>query len=271
MNLSRHIVLRTLRDKRIAIFSFSASMFIILFIYLSFFALLGGQSAHVEQLLKQMPSWYFSDLNINPTATLQTVQGFLIGQIYGVLWPIITGIFMIYFAGSMVAGEAEQGSLGLLLTLPLSRRQIITSKYAAGIIALSIFVFATVLAMIPTVSAYGYDIRPGHFWVLAILAWFAGWLIYSFAFMLSCIFSKRSQVFLVAGGTMAGMYLVSNLASAGDFSSVLRFLSFFYYYDPQSALAYGEISHYAVLIFGLLAFYCTKVGIRRFLNRDYYI
>ena len=67
------------------------------------------------------------------------------------------------------------------------------------------------------------------------------------------------------------MYLVSNLATVGGFTSILRFLSFFYYYDPQSALAYGEISHYAILVFGLLAFCCTKVGIYHFLNRDYYI
>jgi ABC-type transport system involved in multi-copper enzyme maturation permease subunit len=123
----------------------------------------------------------------------------------------------------------------------------------------------------PIIAAYGYSYHPSHFWLLTVLTVLAGWAIYSFAFMLSCIFSERGKVYAISGGLLTLMYVINIFANVKDNLKNLQLSSFFYYYDPQAALVNGNVSTNAMIIFTAVAAVSTIVGVVWFLRRDIYL
>lgn len=120
----------------------------------------------------------------------------------------IVTLFTVIVAGGIVAAEFSQGTIKMLLTRPVKRWKILTSKYLAAMIYA---VLLTIVLFISTAMAgliffgigegtfltwNGSEVAEGSFWLegLKMLALsFAGvWIIGTFAFMLGTVFRSSS-------------------------------------------------------------------------------
>jgi ABC-type transport system involved in multi-copper enzyme maturation permease subunit len=75
------------------------------------------------------------------------VFAYVAGQHFFKAANVLGAIAAVLFAMNAVAGEAQRGTLEILLARPVSRRRILTERYVQGALALSVPIFLTTLTI----------------------------------------------------------------------------------------------------------------------------
>ena len=137
-------------------------------------------------------------------------------------------LFTVIVAAGIVASEFSQGTIKMLLTRPVQRWKILTSKY------ITVLLFAVLLSIITLLSTAlagllflgigdgslltwnGAEVAEAAFWLeaikLAALKFSSIWMISTFAFMLGTVFRSSSlaiglSIFLMFTGVQAVFFL----------------------------------------------------------------
>jgi len=66
---------------------------------------------------------------VGNVTTLTTIEGYLVSQLYQFGWVLLLAIYYAYAAASTVAGEVERGTVGLTLSLPVTRTRVVVGKF----------------------------------------------------------------------------------------------------------------------------------------------
>jgi ABC-type transport system involved in multi-copper enzyme maturation permease subunit len=122
------------------------------------------------------------------------ILGYIAGQHFFKGCNTLGTAAAVLFAVGAVAGEVHRGTLEMLLSRPYSRLRILTERYVAGLVALSIPIFVTSLT-IPALAERIGEIELLRPYLLGSLhqAIFLG-AIYSLTFFLSCIGSNPTRI-----------------------------------------------------------------------------
>lgn len=130
---------------------------------------------------------------------------------------LVGAVVAVFFAMGAVAGEAQRGTLEIWLARPLSRRRILSERFAAGALGLTLPVFATT-ATIPWLMGFVHeelDLAPLLLGAVHQSAFLLA--IYAVTFAWSCVSSRP----LVIGFCMLGLaifefalYVVEHLTHA---------------------------------------------------------
>lgn len=104
-------------------------------------------SAAMEEMLTSFPPALMELLGIDPKMFL-TGAGFLQGQLYSLVCPIAMVGFSLSMASAMTAQEEKDGSMNLLLSLPLSRSSILLQKTAALVLLTGVLAGALLLTLL---------------------------------------------------------------------------------------------------------------------------
>jgi ABC-2 type transport system permease protein len=100
-------------------------------------------SEAMVELLEEMPPELMSAFGIDP-ATFTTGAGFLSGQMYSFIGPILAIGFAVGLGVAVTATEERDNTLDMLLSAPISRTHAIASKLLASLL---------LAAIVPTVMA----------------------------------------------------------------------------------------------------------------------
>ncbi|SDH01825.1 ABC-2 type transport system permease protein [Planococcus glaciei] len=144
------------------------------------------------------------------------------------LMSIVT-LFTVVVAAGIVASEYSQGTIKMLLTRPVKRWKILTSKYITVLVFAILFAVLTVLFSALAGLLFfgigegsfltwnGSEVAAGSYWLeafkLAALSFASVWIIGTFAFMLGTVLRSSSfaiglSIFLMFTG-IQGVFLLS--------------------------------------------------------------
>jgi ABC-type transport system involved in multi-copper enzyme maturation permease subunit len=111
----------------------------------------------------------------------------------------MAAVAAVIFGAGAVSGEIAGGTALFLATRPVTRREIYTTKAAAGLTLLAVCVFGSTLALALTSSLKGYLMDFGLF-MMAVLITFAGAaVVYLSTAALSVVLSSPGKTILGAG------------------------------------------------------------------------
>ena len=261
------IFLRTLKDRRTLLIIYCVASIALLWMYIGLFPSIKEQSANLEALVKSYPEALLKAFNFD-IHSLTTIEGFLSGEQFSFVWPLMVIFMMVGYAGSSIAGEIERGTIEILLAQPISRLKLFFGRYFAGLVMLVLFVILSILPAMPIIFAYNLTFKTENFMTMSILGFLFGLAIYSLAMMLTNIFSDRGKVFFVSGGFLVLMYVLNIVSTLKENLSDLKYFSFFYYFNQSKALVYNQIDHWAYLVFIGTAVALTVLGAIWFMRRD---
>jgi ABC-type transport system involved in multi-copper enzyme maturation permease subunit len=261
------IILKELRERRWSLLAYSVMTLVFIWMYISIFPSLQAQSQGFSQVLDSLPQGIAQTFGID-SGFLTNIHGYLAGEMYSLIWPILAITFLLSRAGGMLAGEIEKGTITTLLAMPLSRTKLFVSKYLAGVFALIVFIVASILATIPLAAAYKVTYWSHNFLLLSWLALLFGLAIFSFSYMLSALFSERSKVYAVVGGLLFVMYALNIISNLKTSLNWMHNFSVFYYFDTHGALVEGATNPKAYLLFGIATVVFSIVGWWIFTRRD---
>ena len=196
-----------------------------------------------------------------------TLPGYLNAEIFSIYGPLVLIGSAITGIVSTTAGEEEDGSLALILALPLSRRMVMLSKagavaLAVAIVALIVWVGLAVGVVIAGGGVGALDLAAPVIHMAALAILFGG-----LAFAVAAGTGARTQAMAIAGGAAVVSYLVNGLAPLADGISWAQKLSPFYYYSGGDPLTGGvDVGHLAVLL--LTAAALVAIGLIGLDRRD---
>jgi ABC-2 type transport system permease protein len=189
------------------------------------------------------------------TGRLTSPTGWLNANIYSNFLPLVVLLLTIGYGASAIAGQDEDGTLGLVVTLPLSRRRILAQK------ALTLVLLALptgVVTVVVVLAGRGFDLTLGTGALIGatIGAVLLGIDFGLLALLVGTLTGSRSVALGLASAMAAASYLISSLAPVAHWVHPLRYVSLFYWSVGDAQLEQGlALTSVLVLVgFAVVAF-----------------
>jgi ABC-2 type transport system permease protein len=168
-------------------------------------------------------------------ANLTTVSGFV-----SVTVPFINlalGIFAFLLGNGTIAKEERDRTAGFLMTLPVSRRRVLTGKLLAAIAGCAALLLAVMGSVIVAVLPYQWEAAFPEFLVLVTGAAFVFSLFFLSLGMLSAAVIRRYKLSAGMGVWLVfGLYVASILAALTEEMAFLRWVTPFSYFEGAELL-----------------------------------
>lgn len=194
----------------------------------------------LQEIFDAMPESVLA--TVGGQVPFHTIEGFLVVEVYRMIWMLIVGSYLAYAAATLVAGELESGSIDTLLMTPMPRRRIVAEKFLSmvpDVVFISLSTFVGVLA-----GAWAVGEEIDLFWLAVLHVVSVPYLLtcVSFGLLVSVLVAtsaRRAQIVAFAG--VAAMYMLEAVTRDTDYER-LGDLLFPRYFDPNAILISNEVS-----------------------------
>lgn len=184
------------------------------------------------------------------SGSITTPAGWLSANMYANVAPLLALMLTIGYGAAAIAGQDNDGLLGLIVTQPVSRAGVVVGKLVA---MLAVAVVVPVAAYAVCLAGPRFQLRPewgavaGVSAAIALLAFDFG----VFALLIGVLTHRRGAALGLASGVAAAAYLVSSLAPVNSTVHSLRLASPFYWAVGANQLdggtSWGGLAALAVL------------------------
>ncbi|WP_263732197.1 ABC transporter permease [Cellulomonas sp. SG140] len=182
------------------------------------------------------------------SGSLTSPTGWVNGNLYANFLPLMVLLLTIGYGASCIAGQSEDGTLGLVATLPLSRRRLVREK-SAVLVLLALPVAVVTMAFILLGRHYDLTLPTG-----AVVGTTAAVLVMGVDFglvalIIGVLTGSRGLALGLASGLAAASYLVSSLAPVIGWARTVRPASLFYWAVGSDQLSKGpSLTAWTVLV-----------------------
>ncbi len=241
----RNIFLKELRDRRVSLFWWAVSIFLLVLMIGSVWPSVQKSATGLESYLENLPEAFKAAFMVESGVDITSAKGFLNAELFSLMIPIMFVVFAIGFGSSAIAGEEETGTLDLLLANPLPRGRVLLEKFAALVIGMALLGFVLWLSLVIIVAIFDMDVAAGSLAAATTSSSLLGLTFGMFALALGSATGRKGLAIGVAIALTAGSYLLNILAKSAEFLKDYDKLSLFYYLitaDPMSnGLYWGDI------------------------------
>lgn len=234
----RSIYLKGLRDQRRSLLLWALGIAAFAAVEFAVYPAVRKSAGVLDQYVKNLPK-AFKDAFLGSNLDFGSPAGFLNAEMFSFMSPVIFLVFAIGAGARAVAGEEEAGTLDLLVSCPVSRRDIVLQKFgvvATGVAALTLTLFASL-----AIGAAVANMRVATSMLLQA-SMLVGLLALTFgavAFAAAGYSGRRATGIAVASGLAVALYLLNALGQLVDAIDPFRKFSFFYYYRGGDTLSRG--------------------------------
>ena len=199
---------------------------------------------------------------------MNTYAGFVAVEAYELFWILILGILVGFVAASLISREVEGKTIDLLMSNPVSRRQLVLQKYL-GIIPFILFVnIATMLTVMGITVVIGEELNFGY---LAFTH--AGSIIYfltiaSIGMLVSVIIDEKMKASIYTIAIVVGMFLFDSISRLIPDYESLGYLSLTHYYVPTDILINGNVDVGGLVVLIVITLLCLFASLIYFDYRN---
>jgi ABC-2 type transport system permease protein len=172
------------------------------------------------------------------TGSLTSPVGWTNANLYANFLPLLVLLLTIGYGANAIAGQCEEGVLGVLASLPLSRRRLVLEKTLALVVVAVPMALATMAVMLIG-PRYDLDLGVwpliGTTLTLVLLGVDFGLL----ALTVGTTTGRRGVALATTSVLAAAAYLVSSLAPVISWAHTIRYASPFYWAVGDNQLADG--------------------------------
>lgn len=261
------LIIKELRDKRKSSIAYWVGSFLLLWLFVLIFPSIQSSASELQKAFESYPKEFLAAFDIQDF-NFNTLEKYLGAEQFSFTWPILAITLALSRAGNYFAGEVEKGTLGIALSLPISRTKIFFSKYLAGLIDLAVFIVISILGVMPLALLHNIDFDPAKLLNMAMLGMLFGTAIFSVAVMISTLVSEKAKVYFPMTALLVAMYamdIISNIKPSLDW---LQYGSIFHYFNAQDVLSTNDVSLLSYAVLGSSILISMALGLVWFKRRD---
>jgi len=199
-----------------------------------------GGLTDLEEMLRSMPPAF---KGIYGSAFSMTqLNGWLQGYVFGGYLNLIYSVYIGLFVAGMITREADQRTLEFLLTLPVTRTQLILSRWLGMVVSLAFLHLTHVAAVGLGVMAIGQQPAWGNFLVATVNSLLLFTAIGGILLAVTLFINDYGPAVGAGIGIAAGLYLIYSLTeSATGVLMTLRKLDPFALFNAGPIIGQGEV------------------------------
>ncbi len=260
----RNVFLKSLREQRAALAWWAVGVIALCLMTVAFYPSM-RDSRGMAEYFEEAPEWIKTVMG--DPSEFTTPTGYLNGELFFMMVPILFLIFAISRGSGAIAGEEQAGTLDLLLSNPLSRRRVLLEKAASMLAALLGLGLALWVGLALGAAAVGMDISLLRLADACFSGVLLGAVFGSLALALGCASGRRGLTIGVTAALGVGTFFLKSLAPLIESLEVWGKLSPFYYYDAAQPLKNGLSWAHAAVLAGAAAFF-VALSVFLFDRRD---
>ena len=222
----------------------------------------------LEDMVESGGTEAFSSFFGPAAADMATYVGFINLELYQIFWIVILGILIGFVSASLISKEIEGKTIDLLMSNPISRKQIVFEKFV-GLIPLMLIVnFATMLSVIGVTVAIGEDLSIYNLFLthLASIPYFLA--IISIGLLISVIIDEKMKASIFFIVILMGMYVLESISKIiPDYESI-GYVSITHYFISYDTLKFGEFDIAGALVLICVTTVCLIISMIYFEHRD---
>jgi len=239
----------------------------IVFLYVSLFPSIQDQSEQLSELMNTMPKAMMDAFGIDKDS-FDSIEKYLAVELMSIFWPLLVILLSTSRAGACISGDIENRTLGLELSLPISRIKIFISKFLGNWSALFVFCCISIFSIAPICLIFGIEIEVSKVYILFVHGLLFATTVLSVGLLFSAFLSEKGKVFFSVGGILLVSYIANIVANLSSGFSWLKHFSIFYYYDTLELLDSGKLNSSSVIFFSAVSLISISFGLWKFRQRD---
>jgi ABC-2 type transport system permease protein len=243
------LFIKTLRDQRRALVGWGIGLASLAAMYAAFYPSIKASAADLAGYMERLPEAFRNVVGGDFT----TPAGYLRSETFSSLGPILFLVFSIGAGARAIAGEEEDGTLDLLLSTPIRRRQLLVDKIGAMVVtatALAAVLFVTLSVLGPPFDLTVPAVDLGAACLMLLLV---GLAFGAIALAIGCATGHRGLALGITGAFAAFSFVINALAPSVDALSWLRPLSPFRWYLDPDPLVSGVTPVNVLVLAGVVA------------------
>jgi len=227
--------------------------------------------AFKEPLEEMMGSGLFESFSsfFGPsTFDMATYVGFINLELYQIFYIVIMGIIIGFIAASIVSKEIEGKTIDILMSNPISRKQIVFEKFV-GLIPMSLIInFGTMLAVMGITVVIGEELNFGNLFLthVASIPYFLA--ILGIAILISVIINEKMKASITFIAILMGMYVLETISKTVPDYELIGIVSITHYFIPYNTLKFGDFNVSSALILICITTVCLVVSLIYFEHKD---
>lgn len=165
-------------------------------------------SSGITEAIGQLPAGLIEAFGLQDFGT---PAGFLRGNLYELLVPLLLAVAAIALVNGQTAGEEASGRLELFLTQPVGHGAVFLARAVAALVALAVVSIVTLAVQLVAGAAVGMDIEVGLVVATIVLCGLLAGFHGSVAYLLASVTGRPTLVLGVGIGLAVAGYLVAAL------------------------------------------------------------
>jgi ABC-2 type transport system permease protein len=258
------LLVKAARDQRRGMIGWGIGVAAVVLMYAAFYPSIKESAADLQAYIDNLPEAIRS---IVAGEDYASPTGYLESEFFNTMGPLVVLIFAIGAGARAIAGEEEAGTLDLLLSTPVRRRQVLATK------ALAIVAAAVALAGVAAVSiavlgpVFDLSVPIGDVIAACVMLALIGLSFGGVAFAVGAWTGRRVLANSVAGGLAVVAFIVHAVGRTVDWLRPLRPLSPFRWYQDPAPLTGGFHARNVLVLVGV-ALVCYAIAHVTFERRD---
>lgn len=167
--------------------------------------------------------------------------GFLNIEMYQIFWVLILGIIIGFLAASTIAREIESKTIDILLSNPVSRKQIIFEKFLGLLPMVLIINFTAMVTIMLITIGLGEELDFWHLTLTHLISLPYFFSIIAIGLFISTLFDEKMKASVVTMAIVVAMFIFDSIAEMIPDYEALGLISLKHYFKPYDALKLGEI------------------------------
>ncbi|PFH85824.1 ABC transporter permease subunit [Bacillus sp. AFS088145] len=245
-----NIFLHELKAYRKSTLIWTASLMAIVVFFLSLFPAIAKDYVEFSKVLEGYPEGVRKALGLE-IESFGNILGF---YSYVFIYISLCGAIQAMVLGtSIISKEVREKTADFLLTKPVTRTKVMTSKIFAGIVSLAITnVFYLVATIMMAQHVKTADYSSKSIILLSVSLFITQLLFFGIGILISVVFPKIKAVLSISLAIVFGFFVVG-MVVATDESNAKRFLSPFKYFEPKYIIAHSKFeSQFLILSLGII-------------------
>jgi ABC-2 type transport system permease protein len=256
------VFIRKLKDQRNAILGWGIALGAYALMMVLIFPSIGGME-ELQDYLDAMPDVFKAMIG---DVDLTSPAGFLSGYYFNYM-PLLLAVFAVLAGAAAVGGEEKRGTMDLLISNPVPRWRVLTEKFAAFAVALTIIVLMTSVLMILGIALtpeIQEDLDYSNLVEATINIIPVTLLFGAIAFLLSAALPSHIPSAAAGGGLLIAFYLLNILGEVTSVLEPLQKINPFHYYGTATMVAGVDWGNMALLLVaGLVLFVMALFNFER--------
>lgn len=229
----------------------------------------GMYPAFKDTLTKMVEDGMSENYNFMSGASdMATYAGFLNLELYQIFWILILGILLGFIAASSISKEIEGKTIDLLMSNPLSRKQIVLEKYIGLLPMILLINFATMFTVIGVTTIINEDLNFNNLILTHIFSIPYLLAVVAIGILISVFIDEKMKASIIMIAVLVGMYIFESISLMIPDYEKLGLISITHYFNPYDLLKYGKIDTVGVIVLLVVTCICLISAMIYFNNKD---